>query len=526
MTPQTDDRVRVLVVDDDPRDYELTKCILSRIYGERLLIDWMSDAGSAFGAIVRGRYDVGLIDQRMPGRDGLWVIREAFGAGCATPLVLFTGLERPGLEAEALRSGAADCLVKGRTDARALERALSHAIQRARAAEERRRRAEARAGAAEAARDRLLALVAHELRTPLAPALIAVTDLLERADSVGPDELRGALEMVRRNVELEARLVDDLLDVSRIASGKFRIEPTAVDVHRVVRQALEVCADKVARSGLDVRLELDAADPTVEADPARLLQVAWNLVANAAKFAPGGVLTVRSSNRQSGAGGRLVVDFRDDGAGIDPDARSRIFEPFEQGAGSGPAAGGLGLGLTIARAIARAHGGDLRVASPRGGRGSVFRLTLPSPRRPAGAVGGPAASKPCHGPGRLRLLVVEDNPDTRRYLALVLGRSHDVTAASCLADAREAARRGRFDLLVCDVELPDGSGLDLMRELASAQDLLGIAMSGYGAREDVERSLRAGFSRHLTKPLSAARLGRAVRDVAVGPRRGSSGSPV
>src|SRR4051812_6143185 len=200
-------------------------------------------------------------------------------------------------------------------------------------------------------------MISHELRTPLAPILAAVSARLE--DGVGP-ELRPELEMIRRNVALEARLIDDLLDLSRIGRGRLRLDRESVDVHRVIMEAVETCRDEIFVAGLEVTLVLAAPDHHVEGDHARILQVVWNLIRNAAKFTPaGGRLAIRTrSSRPEGPGGgagRLVVEFEDTGRGIEPELLPRIFDAFEQGkAGPDSRCGGLGLGLAIGRSLAEA----------------------------------------------------------------------------------------------------------------------------------------------------------------------------
>jgi signal transduction histidine kinase len=377
------------------------------------------------------------------------------------------------------------------------------------AAEAARRQAED----ASRAKDLFLAMLSHELRTPLTPILAAVSDRLTRESD---PELRPELEMIRRNVALEARLIDDLLDLSRIERGRLKLEREVVDLHRTIQQALEICGDEIGAAGVDVRAELAAESHHVEGDQARLMQIAWNLMRNAAKFTPeGGTLTIRSHNFETESGvRRVVVEFADTGRGIEPELLGRIFEAFEQGKSEGRSrGGGLGLGLAISRSLAEVHGGLLTAHSEGKGLGATFRLelnTVPAPHhdgeddRPAPA----APSRP------LKILLVEDNRDTLRYLSLVLaGHGHQVRSAACLAEARAEAEKGEVDVLVSDVELPDGTGLELMHEFGG-RGFPGIAMSGYGSEEDIRFSHEAGFAEHLTKPVDAATLEQAIQRVA------------
>jgi CheY-like chemotaxis protein len=318
-------------------------------------------------------------------------------------------------------------------------------------------------------------------------------------------------------------------------------------MHRALRRAVEICRDEAFVAGLEVITELEARAYHVRGDHARIMQIAWNLVRNAAKFTPaGGRLTIRTSNIPGkGAGastdadtgssgaGRLVVEFADTGIGIAPEVLPRIFEAFEprrdelRGRSQG-----LGLGLALCRSLCEAMDGRLTASSPGVGHGSTFRLELATVAAPA------AAPPPAHAPApiaigtprgacaghpdatRLRILLVEDNRDTLRYLATILrGRGHDVVTAETVAAAREAARRAErpFEVLLSDIELPDGTGLELMRELGGRGGLRGVAMSGFGTEEDLQFSRAAGFFEHLIKPIDPRRLDEALR------RAGESG---
>jgi PAS domain S-box-containing protein len=388
------------------------------------------------------------------------------------------------------------------------------------------------AEAASQAKDRFLAVLSHELRTPLTPVLIAVSSMLE---SNTDPALLSALEMIRRNIELEARLIDDLLDLSRIVRGRLRLDLEVVDVHHIIRRAVEICRDEVLVAGLIIATDLKARHYHVMADYARTMQVTWNLIHNAVKFTPAdGRITIRTTNRPGpprlgdspvdGQTQRLVIEFEDTGMGIDPQVLPRIFDAFEQGHDDlRGRSGGLGLGLAISRSLAAAMGGRLTVSSRGRGLGSTFRLELTTAPTPAAAaVTRPAAASPAAPSltprGRvLRILLVEDNADTLRFLASVLRRrGHDVVTADCIAAARAtvAGANAPFDLLLSDVELPDGSGPELMRELGARGGWLGIAMSGFGTEEDLQLSRDAGFLDHLTKPIDLNRLDAVIRRAA------------
>jgi PAS domain S-box-containing protein len=386
------------------------------------------------------------------------------------------------------------------------------------------------------AKDRFLAVLSHELRTPLTPVLIAVSSMLETNPglAIGP-----TLAMIHRNIELEARLIDDLLDLSRFSRGQLRLDLELIDMHEVIGRAIEICRDEALVAGLDIETQLDAPDHHITADHARMMQVVWNLIRNAAKFTPaGGRLLIRTTNPPASSGStdlcsrQLVVEFEDTGIGIDAEVLPRIFDAFEQGHDDlRGRSGGLGLGLAISRSLTEAMSGRLTASSPGSGLGSTFRVeltTVPAPAIPAGPGSGAAdlaAAEAGPAPSDLRILLVEDNKDTRRFLASVLRqRGHDVVTADGVATARAAVDDAKvpFDLLLSDIELPDGDGHYLMRELKAGGEMLGIAVSGFGAEEDLRLSREAGFVDHLTKPVDLNRLEAAIRRATTGTAKSAS----
>jgi two-component system CheB/CheR fusion protein len=326
--------------------------------------------------------------------------------------------------------------------------------------------------------------------------------------------------MIRRNVELEARLIDDLLDLTRIARGRLELHRGITDVRAVVEHAIEICCAEAVQAGrLRVVSDLSAAEHRVWGDGPRMTQIFWNLLRNAVKFTPdGGTIHVRSWNAGPPDGVELVVEVTDTGMGIEPATIPLIFTAFEQG--QSPVSrklGGLGLGLSISKAIAELHAGRITAVSQGYGQGATFRVHLPAGRWPAEAkptpLPLPAPPMPLPEPvpritRQLRLLLVEDHPDTAEAMAeLLRALGHEVrvagTVAAGLATAAATLEAGEgIDLVISDLGLPDGTGMDLMRELATRYGLRGIALSGYGTEEDVRRSLAAGFSRHLTKPVN------------------------
>jgi len=366
-------------------------------------------------------------------------------------------------------------------------------------------RAKQVAEAANKAKDQFIAVLSHELRTPLTPVLTMV-QMLERDAALSVDQ-RESLQMVERNVVLETRLIDDLLDLTRISRGKLELHLGPVDLHALLPHVLRICESDWRGKQLRLALELRAAHHHVYGDAARLQQIFWNLLKNAIKFTPqGGSITVRSTQPQND---RLALTVQDTGQGIEPDMLPRIFNPFEQGnKGVTRLFGGLGLGLSIARNLVELHGGTLTAFSAGTGQGAAFTVDLPVALDAETAA--PRVGSGSGATGHLRsgrILLVEDSVDTAMVMSKLL-RSHgyEVRTADSVAAALRAAAAESFDLMLCDIGLPDGNGLDLMRQMARQWPLKGIALSGYGMEEDIQRSKAAGFLTHLTKPVDLGTL--------------------
>lgn len=352
------------------------------------------------------------------------------------------------------------------------------------------------------AKDDFLAALSHELRTPLTPVLMTAIAL--ESDPSLPIEVREQLSMMCRNIELEARLIDDLLDLTRISRGKLQIAPVPADLNLLLRHTAEIVRSDGLGKKIRIVLDLAAARYHVLADPTRIQQVFWNLIKNALKFTPtGGTVTVSTENDEAG---KILIRVEDTGVGISEEALPHIFNAFEQGDIAGQHRyGGLGLGLAISRAIVTVHGGSIRAESEGPGRGSAFTVTLDTVNVPE-ASADPLALQP--GTTRsMRLLIVEDHEATRTVLSRLLSRhGHQVTTVGTMAAAIAAFGDAHFDAVVSDLGLPDGSGLELMRELQRMRPVPAIALSGYGMEEDLRQSKEAGFFAHLVKPVKLDQL--------------------
>jgi PAS domain S-box-containing protein len=370
------------------------------------------------------------------------------------------------------------------------------------------------AEAASRSKDRFLAVLSHELRTPLAPVLMAAAAIEE--DSEVSPRLKEDVAMIKRNVELEAKLIDDLLDLSRVTSGKLKLQPVALDVNAAISHVCEICQAQVVEKNIRVICDLAENLPRVSADPSRIQQVLWNILKNAVKFTPeGGVIHIRSATLD----GKVSVQIRDSGIGIQPQLLPKIFDMFEQGdARITQQFGGLGLGLAISHAIVELHHGSLRAESEGPHKGATFTLELPQETFPTICLTEVSEVRDMQPERKLRLLVVEDHLDTAKVIQRMLQLwGYAVKIAHSVEEAKELAEQETFDILLSDVGLPDASGYDLMRFIKQRHGIKGLAMSGYGMDEDIRKALDAGFSDHLVKPVNLNQLKQAITRVVESP---------
>ena len=370
--------------------------------------------------------------------------------------------------------------------------------------------------AANAAKDQFLAQLSHELRSPLTPVIAMVSEL--EAELPDSKPVKEALEVVRRNVELEARLIDDLLDVTRISRGKLQLSFETISIHQTLQRAYEICRNEIEAKDLQVTFALRASHTYVEGDPARLQQVFWNLIKNSVKFTPEkGQITIESTNP---APGKIAVRVTDTGIGIEPEAIGKIFNAFEQGQSDITRRfGGLGLGLTISKTLIDAHGGKVWVESPGKDRGATFTVELNTVEIPVER-DGESETQPVDRKrepvvsSQHRLLLVDDHHDTCLGMKRMLERrGYQITIAHSAQQAVEKVRAEDFDLLISDIGLPDRSGYELMREVRRDKPLPGIALSGFGTEQDVNQAKEAGFAEHLTKPINFERLEKTIQNL-------------
>ncbi|HEU5396432.1 MAG TPA: PAS domain S-box protein, partial [Verrucomicrobiae bacterium] len=360
------------------------------------------------------------------------------------------------------------------------------------------------------AKDNFLATLSHELRTPLNPVLLLASDAAVNREL--PPRVRADFDAIRKNIELEARLIDDLLDLTRLSRGKFKLEKRLIDIHTVLENAIATVRNEAEQKAIALVTELRADGATVLGDDVRLQQVFWNILKNAVKFTPerGQVLVQTKTMGDS----RFQLTVSDTGIGIDPAELPGIFEAFSQGAHSG--FGGLGLGLAISRSLVEQHDGRISARSGGKGRGAVFTIELPLARQVAAERSEPVPAPvpaPKSNARNIRILLVEDHEPTRVALTHLLARrNHKVISAASASEAWAVVEKehSNFDLVISDIGLPDASGYDLMSGLKKKCGLRGIALTGYGMEQDIHRSLESGFVAHLTKPVRMENLDNAL----------------
>jgi two-component system CheB/CheR fusion protein len=381
--------------------------------------------------------------------------------------------------------------------------------------EELRRRADEIA-AADRRKDQFLAMLAHELRNPLAPIRNAV-ELMRQVETLDPS-FQPNREMVERQVKNMARLVDDLLDVSRITQGSIRLRKEPVELRNILERAVDGTRPLIESRGHQLILELPRDPIRLDADPTRLEQVVTNLLNNAAKYTmPGGHIWLSAELD----GKEAVVRVRDTGIGVPPDVLGRVFEPFVQTDGSlARTEGGLGIGLTLVRSLVEMHGGQVEAHSPGLGQGSEFTIRLPARVAQPAELPAPPVSETAVRPlaRPLRILVVEDNVDAAESLATLLRVwGHDVQVVHDGLQALDAARGRRPEVVLLDIGLPGLDGYQVARRLREDLGLGGallVAMTGYGQPEDRRRSREAGIHHHFVKPVEPFVLRNLLADVA------------
>src|SRR5690349_20530859 len=522
---------RLLVVDDEESLRITTAAIFEN---EGYIVDTASSGDEAIDLLSNSDYDLVLTDLHMEGGDGLSVLNRIRQRAPLTISVVLTGFASVESAIAALQEGAYDYLVKPcdiesmkHTIRRGVEhRRLMLAEQKARAdlqqlnldleqrIEERTaelKRLNAELADANRAKDVFLATLSHELRTPLTPVVGWIK--LLRSGALDEKSVSQALDAIERNAWLQSRLIDDLLDTSRIATGKLHFEPKAIDLNMAVKAAVDTVRTSAAARNIELSVTLHPASLVVMGEPLRLQQIAWNMVSNAIKFTdPGGKVTMHTG--LSGAQAYLTVV--DTGIGIAPDFLPHVFDRFRQADGSTSRRhGGLGLGLAIADALAKMHGGWLAAQSEGVGRGATFTLTIELAL--AERVATESVDQKVHSLEGLEVLIVEDSPDTLLLLSTIFRREGaNVATASSAAEALSSAVTNQPHIIVSDIGMPDVDGyqlLEQLRLLPGLSEVPAIAVAGYASEEDRERALSVGYLALVPNPIDVDILFNLIHDL-------------
>jgi signal transduction histidine kinase len=555
----SNDIVNILLVDDEPRNLDVLDSILA---SPELNLIRAKTAEDALLALMHHEFACIILDVQMPSMSGLELARliktrkrsqhipiifltayfledkdilQGYGVGAVdyltkpiNPQILKSkvGVFVDLFQKNCALIGVNNALEQEMSQRKKAEEALKHANNelesrvRERTAELMSIRDELMA--ASRAKDGFLATLSHELRTPLNPVLLIASDAANNHDL--PPGARTDFDTIRRNIELEARLIDDLLDLTRITRGKISLDRHFLHIRRVLEEAIEHVREEIHQKQISLKMNLGASQHIIYADAVRMQQIFWNLLKNAVKFTPdGGQITIEADVKEN----KIAIKITDTGIGMTPEETSRIFNAFSQGEhaanGNAHQFGGLGLGLAISQKLAALHYGRIIAASEGRHRGSTFTVELPLAQAADKKEGGIVSREPEPSPklptkaNGIIVLLVEDHEPTRTALTqLLMRRSYKVISAASIAEARNLAAVETFNLVISDIGLPDGDGYELMAELQKVPGVKGIALTGYGMEQDLARSRRAGFMAHLTKPVAIqsleAALNAAVRD--------------
>jgi signal transduction histidine kinase len=522
---------RLLVVDDEESLRITTAAIFER---EGYIVDTASSGDEAIDLLGKGDYDLVLTDLHMEGGDGISVLNRIRQQAPLTISVVLTGFASVESAIAALQEGAYDYLIKPcdiETMKHTIRRGVEHrrlmlAEQKARAdlqqlnldlerrIEERTaelKRLNVELADANRAKDVFLATLSHELRTPLTPVVGWIK--LLRSGTLDEKSVSQALDAIERNAWLQSRLIDDLLDTSRIATGKLHFEPKPTDLNVTVKAAVDTVRTSAAARNIELSVSLYPASLIVMGEPVRLQQIAWNMVSNAIKFTePGGKVTITTGLD----GTEAYIAVIDTGIGIEPEFLPHVFDRFRQADGSTSRRhGGLGLGLAIADALAKLHGGRLEAQSEGVGYGATFTLRVEL--APTGKVVPETVDEKVHSLQGLDVLIVEDSPDTLLLLSTLFRREGAaVTTAASATEALQSAVNKRPNLIVSDIGMPDVDGyqlLEQLRILPGLADVPAIAISGYASEEDRERALAVGYLALVPKPVDIDTLFTLIQEI-------------
>ncbi len=501
---------RIVMIDDSEDDRRLVRRLLLRGSSRRHTFIETDTGRSGVKAVLYGEAlpDCVVLDYNLPDMDALDVLAELTGADGlpVCPVVVLTGGAGPEAGRAMLRAGSQDYISKDGLSALAVYRIVENAIERLAMTRELLDRnaalfrSERALSEADRRKDEFIATLAHELRNPLAPVLTGLQVL--RLTTSMDSSLR-TLDIMERQLLQMTRLIDDLLDISRITSGKVLLRPEKVLLSRVIDAAVEAAHPYLSAAFHSLEVDLPARAIWLEVDPTRIVQVIGNLLNNAAKYSADRSV-IRLTAR--GEGNQVVIQVADNGLGIPPTMLEQVFDMFTQvNLTLERSQGGLGIGLALVRQLVQMHGGTVVAASAGAGHGSMFSIRLPTVTASLARV--PDDLSAVAAPVNRRILVVDDNVDGAMMLAMMLELSgHDTRTAHTGEDALNLSADFNPEIIFLDIGLPGMSGYEVaqrLRATPTARKPLLVAVTGWGSEEDRRKSLEAGFDHHLTKPVEA-----------------------
>jgi signal transduction histidine kinase len=506
--------MRVLLIDDNPDDRALAIRALKRAFpGIETREVGLPDELER--ALESGGFDVAVTDYQLGWSDGIRVLDSLVERYPDVPVVMFTSSGNEEVCAEAMKRGLSDYVIKRHGQHQRLALAVRGALDRrelhgrVEALLAREREAREEAERASRLKEEFLATLSHELRTPL-HAVLGWTGLLKQGMLKGPDERR-ALDVIERNARAQASLIEELLDFSRLQSGKLRLAPEEVEIGPVVMSAIAAVQPSAQARGIVLEPHIGEGTGRVTADPARVRQMVLNLLTNAIKFSEEGGRVRVSVQREDG---HTAIEVADEGSGIAPDFLPFIFDPFRQADASRTRrSGGMGIGLALVRKLTEAHGGTVEATSPGLDQGATFTIRLPlaETETPPEHIPVPDREKPPSLEG-VKVLAVDDEADSLAYLEQLLVHCHaEVHTASEAATAEKLIQEHRPNVLVCDIGMPGTDGYELVQKIRCFEDAPlartpAVALTAFARSEDRERALLAGFDSHIAKPVDGYEL--------------------
>lgn len=504
--------IQVLLIEDDAEHADLIRSHLARKHGATVKIEWVDRLSKGLERLTTGGVDVILLDLGLPDSSVDKTLGAVLAKAHGVPVVVLSALEDEDFGLKAVHEGAQDYICKGWMDGEVLFRSLRYAIERKVIEEELRQ--------ANHAKDEFLATLSHELRTPIG-VIQGFAEILNQGDQ-SEEERKQASDAILRNAKLQVRLINDMLDMSRVITGKLSLESKVQNLVPIVNDAVEAVSLAAQSKRVDLKTVFDPSAGTVLGDQVRLHQIMWNLLSNAIKFTPsGGRIEIRLRR----VGTQVEIDVEDTGEGINPEFLPFVFDRFRQQDSSKKRRhGGLGLGLAIVRYLVELHGGKASAKSEGHGKGSTFTVSFPLM---AVRIGTPETIKnevkssekenvmpptldkvESHRLDGLRVLAIDDSPDSLVVLSLILKRNGaTVITAGSAAEAFEILRETTPNVIICDIGMPVEDGYSFLHRLRDTETTTGkahvpaAALTAYTRDEEKQEALKAGYQIHLSKPI-------------------------